>query len=635
MRQPNKLNIKSLIFLLVILALFIPGHSQEMNLVQLLKDSTKADQYPESPVYHFYLYRQIERDNQGIIKENVDHFFQLLNQKGRDAHSNYRMTFNKESQTIQVNTSDSVLKEDKIAGVEKDGINDVTPPALSNAGMYANIVDRVYSFQQVQPGDGIHVRYTKQDLKQTGMPFSGCILLHTEEPGENLVYSISAPKKPVYRISGKSDNIEVAETDNRITVTVKSSPFLTPEPYTPSLEQRSPKLFFSETNEWSQILTPLQQDLETKATPTKAIQMCVKKVCQQAKTNTDKINAIYNFMTKEIKKVRIPVWLSGYTAHSADVVLNNRYCDPKDGAVLLLSLLKSAKFNAFPVLSSSTGTINEDIPNLDQYDGILIAVEVEKGKTLILDPFTEYKTIDFLHLIDSRTGKALKPGFPNLELPKCDSTIETTVRLNLTDEHNAQFHIHVSANGYCDMIMRQQLYYKSKEEQLKYFQTAAQKLVEGATLKNFTVTHLDDFTKNVEIDLDITSDNPTISQKHITFLTIPAFEIATYPYDLFLDQRKNDLSLPYPVKCVTRWEIAMEKTNHILYFPKSLTGKSQDFTTRLTFQFNEGSGTAIFEKEIKNLKNRYTPEEYAVLKSDLSNLDHWKNNTILWEKAKK
>jgi hypothetical protein len=605
-----------------------PLLSDEKKLEDILKDSNKASLYPESPIYHFLYQKDIEKDQQGIIKETVQHFYQVLNQIGRDNKSDYRMRYNKESQTITVSTADTILKEGGIIAVEKGGINEVTPPELSMATIYANIVDKVYSFQKVRPEDGIHVQYQVQNREKTSMPYSGRFTMYQPEPGENIGYSVAAPAKLFYQKVGQ---VEVEEKGNQILFKIATSPFINPEPYSPPLDYLSPKVYFSETKDWSQILAPVEKDLQEKSKPNQEIKKFVKNLLKNTKTNSDKIHAIYNFMSKKTKKIKIPAWLSGYHANQAHMVLKNLYGDPKDLAVLMLALLKAAKLNAYPVLSSSSNSISQDIPNLDQYDGILVGVE-EKGKWSVFDPFNELKNINFLMISGDPHGRVLKEDFPTIDLPQAENTIDTQVKLVLLDASHAHFKINLLAGGYCDFILRMKLYYKSNEEREKYFQGIAQGVVEGAQLKSFSLANMDDLCKNVEIAMDIEADNPAIYQKQVTFLTLPKLSIAAYPYDLFLDDRKNDLYLTFPVQAKIKWDIALEKGTRLIYLPTNVEGSTAQFKTKLACQYNANQSTLVLEKEIENLKKVYSLAEYKKLKTDLNNLDQWKNNTLLWEK---
>ena len=624
-------HIKLILIILIVLMFFLHGNAQEKTLDQQLREGGKATQFTDSPVYHFFYHCTIELDNQGMINRKVHHFFQLLNQAARDEESNYRLTFNKEYQDVSVSRAETVIKEGGTMAVEKTGINEVTPPALSDTGIYSNMADRVYSFPKTRPGDGIHIEYEIKNRKKFTIPFSGCLILYKDEPGENIVYSLITPKKIFYRTTG---DVEVIEKDNRIDFKIKNSPYVPQEPNSIPLDVRSPKVFFSETMDWNSVLSPFASELEQKSTPDPVIKSFVEDLTKNARTSVEKRNEIYNFITQSIRKIFIPIWHNGYEANHASLILKNRYADVKDSAVLMLAFLKAAGLNAYPVLYNFTGQVSDEIPNLDQYNGLLIAVE-ENNSVTLLNPFSEYYPVDYQGIALSSKGRALKPGFPVINLPLSENIESIFIRSTMKENDRAAFQIKIVSKGYNDYKLRRIFYYWTQDETKRYLENMAQKFVDGAILKKYKISDLKNLTRNFEMTLDIEADNPSISQKTITFLTLPEFSDDQMAFSNFLGQRKSPLYLNYQVKKTVKYDILLEKGTRLIYVPGNLEGKCPDFKTQMTCQYDKAHNTIVFEKEIKNLESLYSPEKYTILKEGLNDLEHWKNNTILWEKIKK
>ena len=64
---------------------------------------------------------------------------------------------------------------------------------------------------------------------------------------------------------------------------------------------------------------------------------------------------IHEFVAKDIRYVAIEYGDSGYEPHHAKEVFVNRYGDCKDQAILLITMLKEAGIEAYPVLIGTRG----------------------------------------------------------------------------------------------------------------------------------------------------------------------------------------------------------------------------------------------------------------------------------------
>lgn len=114
-----------------------------------------------------------------------------------------------------------------------------------------------------------------------------------------------------------------------------------------------------------------------------------------AATETDKLHAIYNYVSLKIRYVGIAFGLGRYQPHAAGEVLGNEYGDCKDKQTLLTSLLAAEGIKSFPVLINSSRNIDVNVPSPGQFDHVIAAVP--QGKDLVLlDTTAEVAPFGFL-----------------------------------------------------------------------------------------------------------------------------------------------------------------------------------------------------------------------------------------------
>lgn len=85
----------------------------------------------------------------------------------------------------------------------------------------------------------------------------------------------------------------------------------------------------------------------------------------------DKANAIYDYVSKNIRYVSLSFGLGRYQPHSAEDVLSNQYGDCKDKATLLEALLAAENIESYPILINSQRKIDPDMPSPGQFDHVI------------------------------------------------------------------------------------------------------------------------------------------------------------------------------------------------------------------------------------------------------------------------
>jgi tetratricopeptide (TPR) repeat protein len=113
--------------------------------------------------------------------------------------------------------------------------------------------------------------------------------------------------------------------------------------------------------------------------PTPAIRAKALELIQGRENESDKIQALYDYVSKNIRYVSLSFGLGRYQPHSAADVFANQYGDCKDKHTLLAAMLQAANLPSDAVLIPSLRDLDRSMPSPSQFDHVITAVPTEHG----------------------------------------------------------------------------------------------------------------------------------------------------------------------------------------------------------------------------------------------------------------
>lgn len=143
---------------------------------------------------------------------------------------------------------------------------------------------------------------------------------------------------------------------------------------------------------------------------------------KQGMSEMDQLKSVYGFMQSDIRYVGVELGRNGYIPFDPETVLQRRFGDCKDQAILMIHLLKTLGIEAHPALVNSNGAnwIDENFPTSLSFNHLIVVVELG-GKRYWLDPTLGTETPDKVSLKNPPYGKALivRPGETGLvDIPR-------------------------------------------------------------------------------------------------------------------------------------------------------------------------------------------------------------------------
>ncbi|HVB87304.1 MAG TPA: DUF3857 domain-containing protein [Candidatus Dormibacteraeota bacterium] len=168
----------------------------------------------------------------------------------------------------------------------------------------------------------------------------------------------------------------------------------------PPGEQHAPDVEVTSFASWAAVARWYSALERGRSAPDAAIRAKAAALTQGASTDVEKIQALYDYVSKSVRYVSIPFGEDGYQPRSAGEIFSSGYADAKDEQVLLAALLQAAGFHADAALIPYTRKLELGVPSPAQFQHVLTVVPLRE-RTHANGPLEE-RTI----WIDSTVGLA-------------------------------------------------------------------------------------------------------------------------------------------------------------------------------------------------------------------------------------
>jgi len=272
-------------------------------------------------------------------------------------------------------------------------IQDVSP--YSGYPSYSDLKTKIITMRDMAVGDIMDFEY-KVIARHSRMPGEvwGSFGFFDVVPMEVSQFVLSAPVAT--KINIKSENLDVEPvitySDDGTTKTYtwekKDCPKVDAEYMMPDPRDFCPYLTYSTIDDWQKIATWFWDIAKDKMSVTPEITEAANLITTSSKNKKDKIKDILRYFQDNIRYVSMSFGLNAFEPHPAQEVLENKYGDCKDQAVLLIAMLKSIGIDAFPVLvryGHKTYSMTRVAPSPAEFTHVIVYANID-GKDLWLDP---------------------------------------------------------------------------------------------------------------------------------------------------------------------------------------------------------------------------------------------------------
>lgn len=294
--------------------------------------------------------------------------------------------------------------------------------------------------------------------------------------------------------------------------------------------------------------------------PTPEIRAKAAELVKGATSETEKLQAIYNYVALKFRYIGIAFGIGRYQPHAAADVLANQYGDCKDKHTLLAALLKAAGFTAYPALINSSRKIDPDVPSPSQFDHVISAIPQSNG-FLWLDTTTEVAPFGLL-LFNLRDKDALviPEGKPSLlaktpQTPPFPNSVQFRIEGKLNDSGTLEAKVDRAFRGDTEVFIRAafrrvaQPQWKDLVQQISYASRFA------GDVSNVTVSAPEDTNRAFRFSYDyIRKDYPDWPNRRIS-PPCPPLGLPSIKEDK--DRKRESLQLGVPLEFVYDGKITL------------------------------------------------------------------------------
>ena len=199
---------------------------------------------------------------------------------------------------------------------------------------------------------------------------------------------------------------------------------------------------------WATIGKWYADNARSRYVSTPAVDSAIAAAVKGSRTLDDSVRAVHRWIAQDINYVSIALGLGGYQPRPPDEVVRTGFGDCKDKATLFVVALKKLGVTAFPVILSSTGGVQRDMPSISQLDHAIAAYKLPGESTYRYADLTASLTplgeLPFAYqggfgLVVHPDGTSEEITFPKSALTDNRSGRRITGTLSADGEFNGQY----------------------------------------------------------------------------------------------------------------------------------------------------------------------------------------------------
>jgi hypothetical protein len=381
----------------------------------------------------------------------------------------------------------------------------------------------------------------------------------------------------------------------------------------------------------------------------------VEELTKDAKTQMEKIRAIYNFVVTDVSYKQWEFGIHGWQPYKASVIFARKNGDCKDKALLLASMLSEIGVKGCLVLIEGTptrGTPDMTLPMIFHFNHCISYVPASGDvPELWLDgtaqhhgitdapPFTDWGAVALV--VDENGGELKTVALPDPEKYQ----MKETAILALDENGNAKAKITIAVHGYTAALMREAFSVEGDRKTLleriygRKFGGAKAASVEFPDLKDLNIQTL---TLSYELEI------PDFMKKTSEGLALAnTLSLVLMPWSQLTPEadRKLDMVLPYvlwwlfpvaqpaPGTVITDYTYAIPKGFKIESLPQNEDFDSEFASFRLKFDKEEGESPKVFIKRTFTVKSPIiTTKNYPKMRELTNIMEKAQNENIIIKK---
>jgi tetratricopeptide (TPR) repeat protein len=411
-----------------------------------------ATQFSGEPIVYEFIHRNLRYENDGSGAAEVHGRVRVLTSAGLEKVGQLVFDYNAANEKVEIRTVRVEKPDGSAVTAVPESIQDLSAPVAREAPMYTDArqkhvtvpslavgdtvdYDVVFTSQPLLPGQFWHTSFFMataiclDDQVNLDVPREREIKFTTLPPMEFTVSEVGDRKiyhwqKSTTTLPSPLDLLKNFRTDAKSLLEGPRSPM-------------PPYVSFSTFQSWSEVgkwYAGLERD---RRVPTPEIRAKADEIVRGKTTELEKAEALYYWVSANIRYVSLSFGVGRYQPHAAAEVLSNRYGDCKDKATLLEAFFAAEGLHAQPALINQVAELDAQVPTPGQFDHLITYAHVG-GKNIWLD--STPGAGPFEYLLPQLRGKEALVVFadaePALQKTPEDLLIPSVYKVDLKGEVN-------------------------------------------------------------------------------------------------------------------------------------------------------------------------------------------------------
>jgi len=364
-----------------------------------------------------------------------------------------------------------------------------------------------------------------------------------------------------------------------------------------------------EVKTWEQVGACWNDMIKDRQEVSEAVKEIATGIAKVAKTETEKVEAVWRYMNQNIRYVGLERGLAGFIPLSAHVVCSKKYGDCKAVAGLTSVLCRELGLKADPILigtRQALGNVDVDMPAMFYFNHSIARVEAD-GQTYFLDATQrtmDYKTTAHfnqgVHVVVARPGKPFLDFVP-IQAPESNRFISRSV-FTPSGKKAMKVDLEVETTGNQALIFRQYAHeYPGKKFQ-DYIADWVAESYPQAIVSTLSHTGKDDNEKPFAIKSHI--EIPRAFQAVGSTLNFEVRPALAHDFDTLYGplKRRYDMDIGYLRRSQRRYEVQIPKGMKLSRLPKNIVFEDDFFKLERMAQIENDRVVVVCIFETKQLK---------------------------------
>ena len=365
----------------------------------------------------------------GSSEQVMEVLLRIDTENGVSKLGEQKVSFNSSLESVEVLDAYTVQPSGERIKVELDKIRTQDEYSDTGSNIYSEAKQKVIIFPKVEKGSQLYYKtHSRQHTPDFEGQFFVSALFYPQYKYEHVEISLEFDPLIELKVDmkGFTEGTKAALEPSSQGFIKRSFHYSQMTAYptessTVNLFDYAPFLSISSFKSYAQVGLDYQRRALPKAEVTPEIDRLAKELTKGKVSEKEKVRALYNWVSRNIRYIGIYAGVGGYVPHKASSILKNQYGDCKDHVTLLEAMLKAVGIFSSPALINASNAYKlPKLPSPVIFDHVITYVPSLK---LFLDSTAQFAPMGILpdedlnkSVVIASTGEILKTRASSAEL---------------------------------------------------------------------------------------------------------------------------------------------------------------------------------------------------------------------------